>query len=201
VSDHLDVSHGSPHKARSTGVGAEIRAARTALGLSTRELAKRIGTSQPFVSNIENGRIFPSLRTVELLAVALETEADTLLPANERAERISGTVGMRIRRSGEIASRRLLGAPDRGLQAYRVELHPGESEPRPFAHDGEDFVFMLDGELSVLREGMPAARLARGDAIWLDGSIPHRLSADSDASSPGIALITVAANGGDAHSA
>jgi len=200
----LDVSHGSPHKARNTGVGAEIRAARTAMGLSTRELAKRIGTSQPFVSNIENGRIFPSLRTLELLAVALETESDTLLPANERAERaerIGGAVGMRVRRGGEIASRRLLGAPDRGLQAYRVELRPGESEPRPFAHDGEDFVFVLDGELSVLREGMPAARLARGDAIWLDGSIPHRLSADGGASSPGIALITVAANGGDAHSA
>lgn len=169
------------------------------MGLSTRELAKRIGTSQPFVSNIENGRIFPSLRTLELLAVALGTEADKLLPANERAERVSDAVGMRARRSGENATRRLLGAPDRELQAYRVELRPGESEPRPFAHDGEDFVFVLDGELSVLREGLPAARLARGDAIWLDGSIPHRLSADGGASSPGIALITVA-NGGEAHS-
>jgi transcriptional regulator with XRE-family HTH domain len=176
--------------ATAIGIGAEVRAARTARGLSTRQLAQLIGTSQPFVSNIENGRIFPSLRTLALLAEALEVSPSRLLPASERVERLPAAAGMRARRPNEAPVRRLVGAPDRELAAFRVELAAGESEDRPRLHGGEDFVTVLEGELDVLREGQPATRLRAGDALWLDGSIPHRLAAPLEAAA--IALVVAA---------
>ncbi|MFT4122646.1 MAG: XRE family transcriptional regulator [Microbacteriaceae bacterium] len=181
-------------------IGAEVRAARIALALSTRDLAVRIGTSQPFVSNIENGRIFPSLRTLGLLAEALGVPTARLLPVTERVERVPGATGMRPRRPKEPPGRRLLGGADRDLAVHRVELLPGEAEPRPHVHGGEDFVQVLQGGLDVLREGEPAARLRAGEGLWLDGAVPHRLAAPQRAG--GVALLIVAgASAGSAHAA
>ncbi len=180
-------------------VGQEIRSVRRERGLTMRQLAARIGTSQPFVSNIENGRIFPSLRTLSLLAAALEVDADQLLPSGERTERVAAATGMRRRRATEPAARRIIGGAGRDLEAYRVELAAGESEPRPFRHGGEEFILVLTGELDLLREGMPAVRLSPGDGMWIDGEVPHRLAGPAESGEgAGIALITVAGSGEDA---
>src|SRR6187402_1847778 len=162
-------STGERGEAMAAVIGAEIRSVRLARSLSMRELAKRVGTSQPFVSNIENGRIFPSVRTLGLLAEALDVPVSRLLPAVERAERAPATAGMRPRRRHEPAGRLLLSGQDRRLAASRVELRPGESEPRPLMHDGEDLVTVVSGELDVLREGEPPSRLRAGETLWLDG--------------------------------
>jgi transcriptional regulator with XRE-family HTH domain len=45
-------------------------AARTRAGLTQEQLAKRMGTTQPFVARLESGRIRPSTRTLERLAQA-----------------------------------------------------------------------------------------------------------------------------------
>lgn len=183
-------------------IGEEVRAARTAIGLTTRQLSQRIGTSQPFVSNIENGRIYPSLRTLTLLADALEVPRSRLLPAAERVERVSAAAIRR--RGGEPAARTVLGGADRDLEVVRVELAPGEREPRPCSHDGEELVLVLDGEVDLLREGVPALRLTTGDTAWVDGAVPHRLAAPDDLPGPALALVTIAvgriARGGSSSS-
>jgi ribosome-binding protein aMBF1 (putative translation factor) len=45
-------------------IGSSVRQARLRTGLSTRELAQRASLSQPFLSNIENGRSSPSVATL-----------------------------------------------------------------------------------------------------------------------------------------
>lgn len=165
-----------------------------------RSLAQRIGTSQPFVSNIENGRIFPSLRTLALLADALEVPVARLLPVAERTERVPAAIGMRPRRAGEASTRRIAGGADRDVTVYRVELAPGEAEVRPHLHEGEDFVFVLSGELLLLREGHASLALSPGDNVWVAGAVPHRLAALAGAAHPGVALVTLAGTGtADAH--
>ena len=49
--------------------GAVIEA-RTRAGLTQRELARQMGTTQPVVARLESGRVRPSLRTLERLAEA-----------------------------------------------------------------------------------------------------------------------------------
>lgn len=173
-------------------VGAEIRAARTQLGLSTRDLAALIDTSQPFVSNIENGRIFPSLRTLALIARALDVPPERLLPYRENLQRTEASVGLRPRRAGEDAARHLVGGKGTTLNAYRIELGCGEVETRPFVHDGNDLIFVLHGRVELLREGLPAVTLARGESIEIDGLVPHRLAGGEDEG--GTAFVTTASS-------
>lgn len=51
-------------------VARAVIAARTRVGLTQMELARKMGTTQPVVARMEGGRIQPSLRTLQRLAQA-----------------------------------------------------------------------------------------------------------------------------------
>ncbi len=44
--------------------------ARNRAGLTQRELAKKMGTTQPVVARLESGRVLPTMRTLQRLAAA-----------------------------------------------------------------------------------------------------------------------------------
>jgi ribosome-binding protein aMBF1 (putative translation factor) len=53
-------------------VGEKVRDAREAAGLSQRELAARMGTSQSAVARLEAGRVGATLTTLQKVATALD---------------------------------------------------------------------------------------------------------------------------------
>lgn len=59
---------------RAIRLATEIRALREARGLSQRELAERVGTTQSAIARLEGGNISPSLPTLDKIAEALDAE-------------------------------------------------------------------------------------------------------------------------------
>jgi transcriptional regulator with XRE-family HTH domain len=59
-----------------TSLGQRLRELRDKADLSVRELAKRIGVSSPFLSDIELGRRFPSEEVLGKLAAALNVQLE-----------------------------------------------------------------------------------------------------------------------------
>lgn len=64
-------------------IGPRIRSRRIELGLSLRELARRIHVSPSFVSRVETGRCPPSIGTLCALTTELDISADELLAEPE----------------------------------------------------------------------------------------------------------------------
>jgi transcriptional regulator with XRE-family HTH domain len=65
-------------------LGQRLRELRDRADLSLRELAKRIGISSPFLSDIELGRRFPSEQILEKLAAALNVSLAELKKYDNR---------------------------------------------------------------------------------------------------------------------
>jgi transcriptional regulator with XRE-family HTH domain/uncharacterized RmlC-like cupin family protein len=68
------------------------------------------------------------------------------------------------------------GFPDCGMYPYYVQVMPGGSETlRPHEHAGQEFIYVLDGEVElVVLGGSERVELLRaGDALFLDSSVPH----------------------------
>ena len=59
-------------------LGQRLHALRDKADLSLRELAKKVGISPPFLSDIELGRRFPSEEILLKLAAALEVSLEDL---------------------------------------------------------------------------------------------------------------------------
>lgn len=55
-------------------VAEQVRARRTALGLTQEQLAERMGTTQSVIARLEAGGSPPSLRTLERLAEVLDAD-------------------------------------------------------------------------------------------------------------------------------
>jgi transcriptional regulator with XRE-family HTH domain len=66
-------------------IGRRLRARRSALGRTVKEVALDAGLSLPYVANLENGRGNPTLDTLHRLATTLEVPLSELLAAPEPA--------------------------------------------------------------------------------------------------------------------
>ena len=65
-------------------LGEQVRQLRVAAGLTQRELALRIGSTQPAVARLEAGLRTPTLTTLERVAQALGQDLMLLLPCRDR---------------------------------------------------------------------------------------------------------------------
>ncbi len=171
-----------PPSPTAAAIGRAVREERTRRQLSTRALAAAAGVSQPFLTNVENGRVMPSIASLYSLAGALGVSAAALLPEQPiRLEVVRAGSGSRIpMRDGdgdkssdrETYTQLIAGARGRQLGAYRFELTPGY-EDETYAHDGEDIVHVLAGSLIYRYAEHDDVELHSGDTLWVDARNAH----------------------------
>ncbi len=70
-------------------------------------------------------------------------------------------------------------APGLVLEPMLVEIAPGGVLPELEVHGGEEFAYVIHGELVYVVEGTPH-RLGVGDSLHLKSEIPHSLHNDTD---------------------
>lgn len=159
-------------------LGVALRRLRKAQGLTLQQLASRCGLSQPFLSQLENGKAMPSLLALHKVAQALETTAHSLLLPQER-------LGTSLVRRGEGETYQLVeGASTRFLTQGGAHLmEPNEVEFEPGArtvnagHEGEEVLYVLEGCLRVELTGSSPVELSRGDVYTYPATIPHTMAA------------------------
>jgi Predicted transcriptional regulators len=121
-------------------LGRRLRQARLELGLSGTELARRIGKSQPYISDLERGQRTPSLSTLAALAQALGRPLSYFLGADEEGEALSWPERtLPTEKANEMTlpagHRRRGPAAERGATAYRPEHGPRQAGAnRPPGH-------------------------------------------------------------------
>lgn len=72
--DSAERRRGYEKGGRAIRLALEIRALREARGLSQRQLAERVGTTQSAIARLEGGNVSPSLPTLDKIAEALDAE-------------------------------------------------------------------------------------------------------------------------------
>ena len=182
----------APHE-----LGHRLRDARRGRDISLRELARRINVSPSLISQIETGKIHPSVSTLYALATELEASVDQLLfdeagPRGTDRSRV-GTDPMRdhpnlppllkadsrqvIQLSSGVRWERLTVESVPGIDFLHVVYPPGsESAPEDGMqrHPGREWGYVTSGTLHVAI-AFNEYVLAPGDAIAFDSTVPHRL--------------------------
>ncbi|MFE6049805.1 helix-turn-helix domain-containing protein [Kitasatospora sp. NPDC056446] len=161
------------------GLAARLREHRHSSRLTLEVAAARVGLSPAYLSRLETGRRQPSLPVLLGLARAYGTSVSGLLGENA-AEPDPVVRGGAIEpgRAGGWGYRRA-GAPGRAMQALRVHVPPGVQDSVVRVHPGEEWLYILQGELR-LTLGDSVHRLGVGDSAHYDSLTPHCIAADSD---------------------
>jgi transcriptional regulator with XRE-family HTH domain len=80
------IGAGAPDRTPSANLGTRLRQARLRAGITVRELARQLGVSASFISQLENGKSQPSVSTLYALAQCLGESIDRLfLEQNQSA--------------------------------------------------------------------------------------------------------------------
>jgi len=64
------------------------------------------------------------------------------------------------------------------LEPLLVTVQPTETVEEPYSHDGEEFAYVLDGELLYIIAGKQY-RLRAGDSIYFPATVPHAIHNDA----------------------
>ncbi len=179
----------------SSHIGPRLRAQREQMGLSLREVARRIGVSASLISQIERDKVNPSVSTLYALvqelrltmgdlfagdgaspldaAVPTAATATPLVTADQRAV---------ITLASGVTWERLTPSSDPAFEFLHVVYDPGsESCPEDslVTHGGKEYGYVISGRLGV-RIGFDEYDLGPGDSVSFDSSSPHRLWAIGD---------------------
>ncbi|HET6208213.1 MAG TPA: XRE family transcriptional regulator [Terracidiphilus sp.] len=165
-------------------LGERIKRLRLKKSMGLVELGRHTGLSASFLSQLETGRVVPTLRNLSRIAMVFskdlsyffETEPHSIFRVHRRKDRV------RLPQTGVDSPSyyfESLGymVPDRHMDPYFAEFvplpHPQES--RPHLHPGYEFLYVLDGELG-LQHGEHQTTLGPGDAVYFDSSTAHSYS-------------------------
>ena len=162
-------------------IGERIKYLRLKKSMGLVELGRHTGLSASFLSQLETGRVVPTLRNLARIAMVFskdlsyffEPEPQTLFRVHRRRERI------RLPQTGVDDPAYFFESlgylvPDRQLDPYYAEFLPMKDGrvPRPHQHAGCEFLYLLSGALDVLH-GETTHHIEAGDAIYFDADTIH----------------------------
>lgn len=176
-------------------IGERIKCLRLKKSMGLVELGRHTGLSASFLSQLETGRVVPTLRNLARIAMVFskdlsyffEPEPQTLFRVHRRTERV------RLPQTGVDDPSYFFESlgylvPDRQLDPYFAEFLPVKTGrvPKPHQHAGCEFLYLLSGALDV-RHGEATHHIEAGDAIYFDADTTHSYVCSGD--EPAAALI------------
>jgi transcriptional regulator with XRE-family HTH domain len=181
----------------SSDIGARLREARVARGLSLRGVAQALGVSASLVSQVETGKTQPSVSTLYALVNHLGISLDEVLGVEPRTPApaaagapapVVGNIGRtEIQRAADnpvlemengVRWERLAMGDDGAASALLVTYEPGASssiEGRLMRHAGVEYAYLIEGELTLQLE-FDTHVLRAGDSVRFDSVRPHLYS-------------------------
>jgi transcriptional regulator with XRE-family HTH domain len=162
-------------------IGERIKFLRQRKHMGLVELGRYTGLSASFLSQLETGRVVPTLRNLARIAMVFSRDLSYFFEP-ERPELF------KIQRASERQRLPQTGAADPDyffeslgqvpteqiIAPYVAEFLPGNGRrtPTPHQHTGAEFLYMLSGRLRLVHEGRSEV-LERGDAVYFDPSAKH----------------------------
>lgn len=170
-------------------IGDAIRDLRARNDISLSALARIANVSKSNLSKIENNAISPTFDTIARIAKGLGVPPAALLSGAETSPEVlsfsNAGQGMRSA-SGEYVFEFLF--PDlknRKIVPLVVTIRPSIDTPAPSAseHAGEEFFYVLEGEVEFISDGEVLRVMGKGDSVYFSSNIQHlvRNRLDTDA--------------------
>ena len=159
-----------------------IRALRKERGLTLAQVAKQSGLTRGLLSKVENFRVTPSLPSLSKVAEALGTTVSDLVAGLDERPQIvivradERQVVERDRPDSQIVYHALAHKRSgKSMEPFLLEVPPGVARRPPMAHEGEEFLMVLEGTVDY-EYGNEQFVLEAGDCVYEDGTVEHTLN-------------------------
>jgi transcriptional regulator with XRE-family HTH domain len=155
-------------------LGKRLRALRKEQRLTLTQLGQQVGLSASYLSQIERSVTMPSLARLTAIASALDVEVRYFFEdAASSPCVVRLNQGKKLDSTADVLVELLSADPsNKKIQPYRIVCQPGASRDQLPTHPGEEFGFVLKGQLTVT-VSEEAFVLEVGDSIHYQTLQPH----------------------------
>ncbi len=153
-------------------IGTRLRGLRTQRGLGLAEVAAAAGISVGFLSAIERSQMSASVGTLRRLARYYRTNILDFFDATELNTRLVRPPKRKVLEAGPGVRMELLAWGNKVMEPHLFRIAPQAGSGESYAHEGEEFLFVLRGEL-MISLASEEYHLKRGDSFYFESATPH----------------------------
>jgi DNA-binding transcriptional MerR regulator/quercetin dioxygenase-like cupin family protein len=153
-------------------VGTRLRRLRTQRGLSLAQVAATAEISVGFLSALERSQMSASVGTLRRLARYYRTNILDFFDVSDSNTRLVRPQQRKILEAGPGVRMELLAWGNKALEPHLFRIAPKAGSGESYAHEGEEFLFVLRGELKIALAG-EEYHLKRGDSFCFESTTSH----------------------------
>lgn len=185
----LNIASGSKPFVEPLRLGERLKQIRLANQWTLEETSQRTGLARSTLSKIENDQISPTFTAVQKLILGLNIDLPQLFTPPKREHYTLGRRDLTRRGKGKLHPTPTYEHELLGHQLAQKRMIPFKTvvRARDFSefqqwvrHDGEEFLMVLNGEISLYTEFYAPLHLVEGDSIYFDSEMGHALVSISD---------------------
>ncbi|NYF23727.1 helix-turn-helix domain-containing protein [Sporosarcina sp. JAI121] len=164
-------------------LGPSIKDLRLMKRMTLNEVSKKSGLSISFLSQVERSKSSVTLTSLKKISEALEVNVSHFFNLQD-AE--SASITRRVEREEQnyhdvnFSYSNLSGNFQNPVfEPIIATLLPGEQQKKPYSHKGQEFLYVLEGVLTVILDSEEHF-LYPGDSLHIESSTPHTWFNDSN---------------------
>ncbi len=200
VKDNESADDGVTRVLNNYEIGQKLRQLRLRKKIALVDLGKHTGLSASMLSQLENGKLVPTLPTLARIAMVFDVGLEHFFN-DRKGKRVFSIVraGDRLKFPelpdsaipGYYFEVLTFGATDKSMSGYLADFPKLDGRPaRHHAHDGAEFIHVLSGTLTINYQSEDHD-LNAGDSVYFDGSEPHSYSCHVDSGAKAIVVTTL----------
>lgn len=163
-------------------IGRKIRQLRMRKKMGLKDLGGHTGLSASMLSQLENGKMVPTLQTLARISMVFDVGIDHFFSDRAKRTRFSVVRAAERMRFPERADAvqpafhfecLAFSSQEKAMQAYLATFEPRDlKKVAPHVHDGAEFIHVLEGVLGVVYLD-EETELGAGDSVYFDSSQAH----------------------------
>jgi len=153
-------------------IGPHLRRLRNKRGASLAEVASAVGVSVGFLSALERSQMSASVGTLRRLARYYRTNILDFFDARELNTRLVQPSKRKVLEAGPGVRMELLAWGNKVMEPHLFRIKPEAGSGESYAHEGEEFLFVLRGELQIALAS-EQYHLKSGDSFYFESATPH----------------------------
>ena len=157
-------------------LGEKIKDLRLSCELTQEELADRCELTKGYISQLENDLTSPSIATLIDILSALGTNLKEFFSETETEEKLSFNKNEFIEKQTDeyILNWLVPNAQKNAMEPLHMKLFAGSSTDEDFPHEGEEFGFVLRGEITLIL-GKRKVKVKKGESFYFTANKVHQI--------------------------
>ena len=157
-------------------IGQQVRQLRTRRNLNIRQLSELVECTPSLISQLERGKTDPSISMLKKIARALDANiVDFFMEKVGLEDVVTETkdrINIRLKRWDAHIQSLVKNVTNKKMQPFYTVIKPGGGSHGLYSHDGEEFGFVLSGELELILDEK-VHKVRANESFYFSSKIPH----------------------------